>query len=78
MNKQIEIAVYMPDEEAKKFMLFKQNYDIFSTLISSGVFNVKNGSVVLHFDQNGHINLIQRADTLYNSRITNKVIPSDT
>ncbi len=72
--KPIEIAIYLPDEEAKKFLVFQEHYDDFCTLLNSGVFNVRNGAVTMHFDQFGSINLIQRADVLFNSRIVKKVI----
>lgn len=77
MEKNINIAIYLPDEEAKKFLLFQQYHDVFLILLQSGVFDIRNGSVALHFDQFGSLNLIQRADTLYNSRISKKVINSD-
>lgn len=67
-----DIALYIPNEEAKKFILFQEYYDNFSILVDSGVFMQKNGAVTLHFDANGTIQTIQRADVLYSKRIVDK------
>lgn len=64
----IEIAVYMPDEDAKKFLEFQKHYQIFSILLEKGVFNQKNASISLNFDSNGVLQTIQRADFLYAKR----------
>ena len=62
------IAIYVPDEEAKKFLEFQEHYDVFMLLLNSGVFDVRNGSVVLHMDKNGSIKAINRSDVLYSAR----------
>jgi hypothetical protein len=63
-----KIAVYIPDEEAKKFLLFQEYYQEFCLLIDSGVFKIRNGSAVIHFDKRGEIKAINRSDILYSSR----------
>tara|TARA_R110000868_G_scaffold86958_1_gene243522 strand:- start:11671 stop:11889 length:219 start_codon:yes stop_codon:yes gene_type:complete len=63
-----KIAVYIPDEEAQKFLLFQRYYEQFSLLVDSGVFDVRNGSVVLHYDKSGGLMAINRADVLYSKR----------
>lgn len=68
MNKIAPIAIYIPDEEAKKFLLFQEYYDLFATMLEHGAFTVKNGSVTLHFDKQGKLKAINRADILYSSR----------
>jgi hypothetical protein len=60
-----KIAIYIPDEDAKKFLVFQEHYDVFDVLVKSGVFNQKNAAVTLHFDHLGILRLVQRADTLY-------------
>lgn len=62
------IAIYVPDEEAKKFLLFQEHYDEFCLLLESGVFDVRNGSVTLHMDKQGSIKAINRLDVLYSAR----------
>jgi hypothetical protein len=69
MQEIIKIPVYMLNDEAKKFLLFQEHYDTFSTLLDKGVFNIKNGSAKINFDHNGVITTIERADMLYNRRI---------
>ena len=61
----IEVAVYMPDAEAQQFLQFKEHYDKVTILIKSGAFEVRNGSVVMHFDSTGTLKAVNRADFLY-------------
>lgn len=68
MSEITKIAVYIPDEDAQKFLLFQQYYDIFTLMVESGVFDIKNGSAALHFDKNGELLAINRADILYSKR----------
>lgn len=63
-----DIAVYIPDAEATKWLLFQQHYEIFAILLESGVFNVRNGSVALHFDPQGVLQAVNRADFLYSKK----------
>lgn len=70
MSEITKIAVYIPDEDAQKFLLFQQYYDVFSLMVESGVFDIKNGSAALHFDKNGELLAINRADILYSKRHT--------
>lgn len=63
-----KIAVYIPDDEAQKFLLFQEYYEQFALLVDHNVFDVRNGSVVLHFDKHGQILAINRADVLYSKR----------
>lgn len=65
---EVKIPIFIADEEAKKFILFQQYYEKFCLLVESGAFSVKNGSVALHFDKNGDLLTIQRADVLYSKR----------
>lgn len=68
MSEITKIAVYIPDEDAEKFLLFQQYYDTFSLLVENGVFDIRNGSAVLHFDKKGELLAINRADILYSKR----------
>ncbi len=63
-----QIAIYVPDEEARKFLQFQEHYDEFCLLLESGVFDVRNGSVTLHMDKQGAIKAINRSDVLYSAR----------
>jgi hypothetical protein len=63
-----KVAIYIPDEEAKKFLLFQEYYDEFTLLVDAGVFKIRNGSAVIHFDKKGDIKAINRSDILYSAR----------
>jgi hypothetical protein len=65
MNK---VAVYIADEEATQFLLFQQHYEPFTILVDSGVFDIRNGSAILHFDNQGILQAVNRADVLYSRR----------
>lgn len=43
-------------------------YEAFMLMIERGVFNQKNGAITLHFDQNGVLQTIQRADFLFSRK----------
>lgn len=62
MEKPLEIAIYIPNEEAKKWLLFQQHYDTFMTLVERGVFNQKSATVTLRFD---HLGVLQDIHTDY-------------
>lgn len=64
LNK-IEVAVYLPDEDAKKFLLFQQYYDTFSILLENEVFKQRNATISLYFDEFGSLQTINRNDTLF-------------
>jgi len=68
MNKPLPIAIYIPDEDAKKFLLFQEYYDVFTMMVEHGAFGVRNGSVTMHFDKKGSLKAINRADILYSAR----------
>jgi hypothetical protein len=65
---QENIKIYATDETARLFLLFQQHYDVFKTLIDSGALNQRNASVTLHFDNDGTLKVIQRADFLYSKK----------
>lgn len=60
-----EITIFLLEPELKKFKLFQQYYSQFMLLVERGVFNQKNGAVTLHFNKDGILTTIQRADYLY-------------
>lgn len=66
MNTDVTIILTTP--EAMLFKDFQQFHATFALMASRGVFDVKGGSVTLHFDGNGEIQRIERKDDLYNAR----------
>lgn len=69
------IAVFIPNEEARRFLLFKQHFDVFNILLDNSVFDIRNGSVALHFDSLGTLQTIQRADILYSRKFEKRTYP---
>lgn len=63
-----KIAIYVPDEDAKKFLLFQEHFNAFNLMVKHGVFDVRNGSVTMHFDKTGDVKAINRSDVLYSAR----------
>lgn len=66
------IDIYIPDEDAQKFILFKKYFDVFSILLEKGVFNQKSASVHLNFDHLGTLQTIQREDMMYSRKFASK------
>jgi len=69
-----KIAVYVPDSEAKLFLLFKEHQDIITLLLEKDVFKQKNAAITLNFDHKGMVQTIERRDWLYNVRHESKSI----
>lgn len=59
------IPIYIPDEEAKQFLLFQKHYDLFNLLLERGIFDQKKSIISLYFDHTGTLTKIQRDDNLY-------------
>ena len=68
MNEIKTITLFVSEEEAKKFIEYQKNFLMFNLLLEKGVFNIKNGSAVLNFDNEGVLQNIQRADFLYSRK----------
>lgn len=62
------MKIELTNEDAIKYREFMKYYDIFNLMVKKGVFDVRNGSVALHFDKNGTLKIIQRADILFDAK----------
>ena len=62
------IPVFIPDDQAKQFLIFQQYYEPFVLLIEKKVFEQKNATISLDFDKFGVLRAIRRQDFLYSSR----------
>lgn len=60
-NPKIELS----DDDAKKWLLFQKHYGTFMVLVSAQVFEQKNATINLFFDQNGILQTVHREDNLY-------------
>ena len=75
MTKIDKIAIFVPDEEAKKFLMFQKYYEyfeMFMLLVEKGVFSQKSACIELNFDHNGVLQTIQRKDSLFNAKFDKK------
>lgn len=63
-----KIPIFIPNDEAEKYMLFLKHYDLFTLLLKRDVFNQKNASVTLDFDNSGILSSVRRTDILYSKR----------
>lgn len=59
------VSVEMTEDEASRFIAYQQYHDIFNVLLDNGVFDTKNGSVVLHFNFQGQLMKIDRNQILF-------------
>lgn len=50
-----KLIIELSEMDARLFIEFQKNYETFSTLIQSGVFNIRNGNAVINFDKEGVI-----------------------
>lgn len=50
---QEKIQVEMSACDAQRFLEFQKNYETFNTLLDAGVFNVRNGTATLNFNNDG-------------------------
>lgn len=66
MNK--EITVFLTEQDAVRFMNFQKYYNEFMLFVNKGVFDQKNSAITLHFDSNGILQTIQRADFMYSRK----------
>lgn len=62
------IPILLTTPEAILFRDFQQFHKTFALLTKSGVFDIKNGIAILHFDSDGNVQKIEREDTLFNGR----------
>lgn len=47
--------VYLTNDEARQFVTFRKHFTMVNLMESLGVFNIKDGSVEIHFDRLGQI-----------------------
>jgi hypothetical protein len=64
-----EITVFLTTPEAMMFRNYQQFHDTFALMVQKGVFDIKGGSVTIHFDANGIIQKIERKDNLFDARV---------
>lgn len=63
------ITIVLTTPEAVMFRDFQRFHETFALLCSKGVFDMRAGSVTMHFDFQGNIQKIERHDSLFDARI---------
>ncbi len=63
-----QVTIYVEAIDVKRWALFQEHYDPFTVMVDAGVFGIKNGNAVLHFDNLGVLQTIERGDILYSKR----------
>lgn len=59
------VKIELTNDEATQFVAFRKHQDLFFLLYNAGVFNVKNGEVVIHFNQDGTIMQINTTSLMF-------------
>lgn len=62
------VTVYLTASDAALFKEWQAFHAMFALFAKSGVFDMRSGSVTIHFDPQGKVQRIQRSDDLYNAR----------
>ncbi len=63
-----QVTIFLSEPDAQRFLMFQKYYTEFQLLVEKGVFDQKNAAISLHFDQNGVLQTIQRADFMYSRK----------
>jgi hypothetical protein len=53
-------ALYLTPEDITVFQKFQRHYALIGLLDSIGAFDIRSGSVTIHFDANGHIGSVDK------------------
>lgn len=59
------IKIELNEEDARLFVSFRKYQDVFKTMLDSGVFDTKSGSIILHFNLEGNLAKIDRNQVLF-------------
>ncbi len=59
-----KIPIFVPNEEAKQFLLFQKHYDLFVALEASGALNIGYGNCVINFSA-GVVQNISKNEVVY-------------
>lgn len=62
MSKPIPSAVYLTEEDAKLFVQFQKRYAFMQLLDSIHAFDLKGGSITIHFDGIGQIASVEKKE----------------
>lgn len=63
-----KVIIELSDRDARLFKEFQRHYETFDLLLSRGVFDVRNGSVILDFDKNAQMQTIRFTGYMFSRR----------
>lgn len=58
-------TIYLNKKEAELFLSFREHQSEFIILRANGIFDIKNGSITCHFDENGLVRKIESNRILF-------------
>lgn len=58
----LKIPIFLTEEEAKQFLNFQKHYNIVGLLESVKAFDIKSGSVTIHFNSAGQIKGVEKKE----------------
>lgn len=64
-----QVTIFLTPIDAELFKKFQKHHMLFKFLIEKGVFDQKNASIMLNFDNNGDIGSIERHDLLFTRHV---------
>lgn len=62
-----EITIFLTPQDVELFKQFQKYHELFNLMVEKRVFDQKGAAITLHFDPQGTLKTIQRADILYSS-----------
>jgi hypothetical protein len=70
------VKIELTMEECQQFRQFQEYYESFTTLVDSGIFTVRNGSFIIHYNSDGTIATTEIHQLTYRRR-ADTFVPSD-
>ena len=64
-----QITIFLTTPEAVMFRDYQKFHQTFALMCEKGVFDCKNGQIIMHFDSNGEIKKIEEHKSLFDSRV---------
>lgn len=64
MDTSNQTVIYLPNADARQFIIFQQRFAVFNLLEQAGVFTIKYGKAVLNFAE-GELRTITKEEVIY-------------
>lgn len=60
-----QVTIFLTTPEAKMWSDFQQFHETFALMVKKGVFDCKNGTVEINFNEHGQIGSISKREMIY-------------